>query len=203
MTYELESFKTFGFCVIKNAVSKEICDFITQYTLFDEMQDPNKFDRQSPGTHSKYADPAMETLLLKMQDTVEIYTNLNLHPTYSYYRIYRKDSYLSPHSDRESCEISATVCINHSYSQSDYNWPIFMNGHRIDLSPGDLAIYRGVDIRHWRENFEGNDSDWHVQGFLHYVDQNGPYQDFKFDKRNSIGLTKNTDPKDYVSNYKL
>jgi hypothetical protein len=26
-----------------------------------------------------------------------------------------------------------------------------------------------------------------VQGFFHFVDQNGPYADFKYDKRNTIG----------------
>jgi hypothetical protein len=45
-----------------------------------------------------------------------------------------------------------------------YEW------NRINLEPGDAAIYSGCEIEHWREEFKG---DWHAQTFLHYVDKNG------------------------------
>ncbi len=201
MTTEIQTFNKAGVSVVRNAVSAELCEFITQYALFDEMQNPSISDTQSPNNHSRYADPAMETLLLKLQNTIEIYTNLNLFPTYSYYRVYRNGSYLSPHSDRESCEISATVCLNYSYSDKDYIWPIFIEGRRIVLKPGDLAIYKGIRLTHWRENFEGSDQDWHIQGFLHYVDQDGPYRDFKFDQRASVGIKRQNADKPYIYKY--
>jgi hypothetical protein len=47
-----------------------------------------------------------------------------------------------------------------------------------------MLIYRGADIPHWREVFTG---DWWVQTFLHYVDANGKFTDFKFDGREQIG----------------
>jgi hypothetical protein len=59
------------------------------------------------------------------------------------------------------------------------------------LKPGDLAIYRGCDLSHWRDQFKHtNDDVWHVQGFFHFVDANGPCAEFKHDKRNSIGEVK-------------
>jgi len=185
-----EQFKTKGFCLIKSVITDELRDFITQYALFDEMQDFNPEDtsHQVPGTHRRYADPAMETLLMLLSDTIEKNTGLKLYPTYSYYRVYRPGDILKKHNDRESCEISATLCFNHSYDTNDYTWPIYIEGNEITIEPGDMVIYRGCDLNHWREKFNIKDTDaWHVQGFFHYVDANGPFAEFKFDKRSSIG----------------
>jgi len=39
-------------------------------------------------------------------------------------------------------------------------------------------------VEHWREEFKG---DWHAQTFLHYVDKNGPNQQWARDKRILLG----------------
>jgi hypothetical protein len=62
-----------------------------------------------------------------------------------------------------------------------------MAGNKVNLSPGDMAIYRGCELDHWRDVFNIEEDVWHVQGFFHYVDQNGPYADWKYDKRDMIG----------------
>lgn len=181
-----ETFKEKGYCVIRSAISKELCDFVTQYALFDEMQDFNLDETQVVGAHAKYADPAMETLLVQLHETMEKNTGLTLFPTYSFYRVYRNGHILKPHTDRPSCEISTTMCLNYSYE--NYSWPIYMEGNSVELNPGDMVIYRGCDLKHWRDEFKtDNLDDWHVQGFFHYVDANGPYTDYKFDRRNSVG----------------
>lgn len=198
-------FKEKGYCIVKNAVSPELRDFVTQYALFDEMQDFNTEgmygEGQVPEAHSKYADPAMESMLLNLHQTMEENTGLELYPTYSYYRIYRPGDELKIHKDRPSCEISATLCFNYSYDSEKYQWPIFMAGNKVVLEPGDMVIYRGCDLDHWRELFDLEEDVWHVQGFFHYVDKNGPYADFKWDRRDSIGLTK-TKPVQVENNQK-
>jgi hypothetical protein len=80
-----------------------------------------------------------------------------------------------------------------------------MDGNAAVLQPGDLVIYRGCDLEHWREPFNINDENaWHVQGFFHYVDKNGPYKHYKYDQRTSLGLLKDqeqapiTKKKDYI-----
>ena len=181
-------FKQQGYCVVKSAVNDELRNFITQYALFDEMQQTKVGDKQVPNAHSKYADPCMETLLLQLQKVIEDNTGLSVYPTYSYYRVYRPGDDLKKHKDRPSCEISATLCFNYSYNDNQQVWPIFMDGNGVILQPGDLVIYRGCDLDHWREEFISKDiDDWHVQGFFHYVDVHGPNAEFKFDKRNTIG----------------
>ena len=184
-----EIFKEKGYCLVENAISDELRDFVTQYTLFDEMQDfnPEGVGRQVQKAHSKYADPTMEVMLLHIHKTMEENTGLSLFPTYSYYRVYRPGDELKIHKDRPSCEISCTLCFNYSYDDTKYQWPIYMAGNKVNLTPGDMIAYRGCDLEHWRDVFNINEDVWHVQGFFHFVDQNGPYADFKYDKRNTIG----------------
>jgi len=185
------TFKEKSYCVVNSAIEPNIRDFVTQYALFDEMKNFQADEHQVVGAHSKYADPAMEALLLQLHPLMEKYTGLELYPTYSFYRVYRKGNELKIHKDRPSCEISSTMCFNYSYDDKNYSWPIFMNGNKVDQKPGDLVIYRGCDLDHWREPFNIDDENaWHVQGFFHFVNKNGPFANYKFDQRESLGLAK-------------
>ena len=205
-----ENFNKHGYYVIKSAISEELRDFVTQYALFDEQQRfddrENGVDEPSvPVAHSRYADPAMETMMLHLQKIVQENTELNLYPTYSYYRVYRPGNILKPHIDRPSCEISVTLCFNYSYDSKTYQWPLFIDENPVILEPGDMVIYRGCDLKHWRSEFKHNDKDaWHVQGFFHYVNVNGPNKEYKFDTRPQIGmiredLRKKTVNKSYIT----
>lgn len=188
----IKEFNKKGYTLIKNALNPELRDVITQYALFDEMQDFTPDEVQVPAAHSKYADPAMEAMLLHLHPLIEKETGLNLYPTYSFYRVYRNGDILHPHKDRQSCEISITVCFNYSYDNSEYTWPIVIEENEINMEPGDIVIYRGCDLEHSRDIFLPPNNDWHVQAFLHYVDADGPYSNFKYDKRDSIGIIKNS-----------
>ena len=196
MSINKQNFKEVGYCVVKSAISQELRDFITQYALFDSAQDFSPENYEGPGTvagaHSKYADPAMESILLYLHSIVETNTGLSLHPTYSYYRIYKNGDELAPHIDRESCEISVTLCFNFDHGDSEYKWPIFMGGKPITQDAGDLVIYRGCEINHWREKLQHNENSWHLQGFFHYVDANGPNAEYMYDQRPMLGLPGST-----------
>ena len=109
MEENIKSFNQNGYVVVKNVLNEAFSNFITQYTLFDELQDFNPDPNQVIGAHAKYGDPVMETLLLFLQKTIEENTGLSLFPTYSFYRVYRPGNELFPHKDRPSCEISLTL----------------------------------------------------------------------------------------------
>ena len=178
------------YCLVESVLPKDILDIITMYTLFDELNNfsPEGFGTQVPRAHSKYADPLMESLLIALLPTLEKNTGLSLYPTYSYYRVYRNGDDLKPHIDRESCEISTTLCLGYNYNDKNGTWPIFIDGRPFSLYAGDMAIYRGMELNHYREPFMADENAYHVQCFLHYVDQNGPFSEFKFDKRSQIGI---------------
>ena len=145
-------------------------------------------DAQVPNTYSHYADLVMETLLLGLTPRMEKETGFKVYPTYSYARIYKNGDVLHRHSDRYSCEISTTLNLGGD------PWPIYlepsgkkgMAGIKINLNPGDMLIYRGCDLEHWREVFNGNHCG---QVFLHYNDQkSGDAEKNKFDGRPMVGL---------------
>ena len=145
-------------------------------------------DQQIPNTYSHYADIAMETLLLAVQPAMEKHTQLKLSPTYSYARIYKNGDILHRHKDRFSCEVSTTLNLGGD------PWPIYLEpsgkkglkGIKINLKPGDMLIYSGCDLEHWREAFKGEDC---AQVFLHYNNQSSPGANKNiFDKRPHLGL---------------
>jgi len=94
---------------------------------------------------------------------------------------------LARHTDRPSCEISATVTVARRPDEAD--WPLWFEtrgGEAVPLAmaPGDAALHSGPDLAHWREPFAG---EWQSQVFLHYVRADGPHADHKFDKRPRLG----------------
>jgi hypothetical protein len=66
------------------------------------------------------------------------------------------------------------------------------------MKPGDIVIYRGIDLEHSREEFKPPGNDWHVQAFLHYVDVNGEYSDWAYDKRENVGFLNSNKNKNYI-----
>lgn len=146
-------------------------------------------------SHCKYADPFMEMLLIELLPTIEELTELELLPTYSYYRIYEPGDVLKKHTDRPSCEISVTMCCGYNYENmsEDFSWPIWIKNNDTDipleLKPGEGAIYRGCEVEHWRDMFIAPEGSWQQQVFLHYVDKNGPYTDRLWDGRPGPGYS--------------
>ena len=61
-----------------------------------------------------------------------------------------------------------------------------MKGTKIDLKQGDMLVYSGCELEHWREKFKGKEC---VQVFLHYNNSKTPgAKDNLFDKRIHLGL---------------
>jgi hypothetical protein len=163
----------------------------------------NFHDPQVPGSYAKYADRLMEVLLVKTIDTMQKKTGLKLVPTYSYTRLYRTGNILNRHKDRPSCEISTTLCLGGDH------WPIYLDptgentvideykgiikpgapiGVEVNLKPGDMLIYSGCELEHWRKPFEGKLCG---QVFLHYNHADGRFAKTNlYDKRPMLGIPK-------------
>jgi len=215
-------FKKKKYQVIREALSKELSNFIFNYMMLqrdavDFMIKNNKVnpvnpfigtrtDAQVPGCYTKYADWVMETLLQYMRPVMKTKTGMDLVPTYSYTRVYEKGNILKRHKDRPSCEVSTTLHLGGD------EWPIFLDGTGADnviygkgeenklvkpgapkgtkiiLKVGDMLIYSGCELEHWREPFEGTVCS---QVFLHYNHANGPFAKTNlFDKRPLLGIPK-------------
>lgn len=118
--------------------------------------------------------------------------DMELRETYSYTRKYERGAFLTAHTDRPSCEISATLCLDY---QTDDNtpWKIWLqndenyidnpdsddilrktqgipprsrkNAISISLEPGDILLYQGPNVPHWRDTLVG-DFSYHI--FVHF-----------------------------------
>ena len=209
-------FQTKKYQVIKNAVSYELANFIFNYFMLKRdavswMYENNIYaqspilgtwsDQQVPNTFSCYSDFVMETLMMKVLPVMQKETGLYLIPTYSYARIYKKGDILKRHKDRPSCEISTTIHLGGD------PWSIFIDGTGQDtvineykqihkpnaptgteilLNIGDMLVYSGCELEHWRQPFKGNTCG---QVFLHYNHVNGPFANKnKFDGRPMLGI---------------
>jgi|TARA_B100000073_G_scaffold75186_1_gene56691 hypothetical protein len=194
----------YNYFLMKRQVARTMYDtryispFTTEFGVWNDQQVPN--------TYSHYADLAMETLLLSVQPKMEKLTGLKLNPTYSYARIYKKGDILNRHKDRFSCEISTTMNLGGD------EWPIYLEnkknvgnasdidpktgknylvstdnkGKEIILKPGDMLVYKGQILEHWREVFLGDNC---AQVFLHYNDVKSEGADKNiYDGRPHLGL---------------
>ena len=211
-------FKKDKYCIIRQAISKDLAAFVANYfsikkqvydtcrqtrfispyeTLLGEYEGA---DGQIPHTYSSYSDLAMETLMLKCQPIMEKTTGLKLNPAYTFARIYKNGDVLKRHKDRFSCEISTTMNLGGD------PWPIYLSpnenvgipdgkkitveskakGIKVDLKPGDMLVYRGCELEHWRNKFKGKEC---IQAFLHYNNRKTPgAKENMFDRRPHLGL---------------
>ena len=142
-------------------------------------------DEQVPLTPTVYGDSEVDALMQDIKPLVELHTGLKLHPTYSYARIYKKGDSLAPHRDRPACQISISLNLGR---EPDIPWALYIGEDDAPfaamLNPGDGLLYKGMELTHWRNAYEG---DRLFQVFMHYVDANGPHAGEKFDGRTALG----------------
>ena len=195
-------FKKNKYCVVRNALSKELTEYIRDYIISKRNVAKILFlrnyisplenlygvfgDGQVPKSYAIYGDVAIDLLLLKLKKQVEKNTGKKIFPTYSYARVYQKGDVLKRHTDRLSCEISATLNLGGS------KWPLYTKSLgreiKVDLLPGDMMIYRGEELEHWREPLKG---EMCVQVFLHFNDiKNKEAKTNLYDDRPLLGLPK-------------
>ena len=187
-----DEFNEKKYVVIKGILAEEDCKSACDrlFQLCNESKTTK--DEQCPNSDAIYGDEFFDSLLEQLAEAFSDISGKTLIPTYSYARIYRKGEELKIHSDRPACEISATITLG----MDDKAWPIYFNlQNEIDnsnpllLEVGDAVLYKGTEIYHWREPFEG---EWQCQVFLHYVDADGPYKDEKYDRREKPGTPAQT-----------
>ncbi len=188
------SFSENGYEVVKNAITKDlICHLKTEFKMMRDLHffntgETNNFafgDPQSPNSFSVYGAPFFESLATNLNDRMSEITNFKLYSTYTYARIYYKGATLEAHKDRPSCEYSTTLCID-----STDIWDFHIKDKHgenkvIKLNPGDMCVYSGCELEHWREPYQG---EMQIQCFLHYVNSKGIHADHRYDKRPMMGI---------------
>lgn len=187
-------FQQHGYAVVRSLLEPSALAFYYQSVL-KTVQSGRVFtdDPAVPGTPSSYGDPVMEMLLEQLVPHVEAASGRKVWPTYAYFRVYKPRDVLAKHTDAPPCEISLSLTLGYRARKP---WPFWIEGSAgissIELYPGDAVLYRGVTCPHWRDAFDG---ELLAQVFLHYVDRDGPYADWKFDKRERLNSLRDLIPR--------
>lgn len=168
---------------------------------------------------SRYSCGAMfDDYVESKRHIVEEAFGKSLYSNYGYGRQYMKGEHLPLHVDRNGCEITMTITINKS--EPDDNWPIYYQtacsprhevydlmrlpenlkyNHEVMLEPGDALVYYGMTVPHWRGPLH---YDWHRQIFLHYVEQDGKYKEWKYQKREALETDLDNKQKGFHNPYR-
>jgi len=203
-------FKENNYVIIKNFISDDMTLLFYEYVktyvnainhkiaydknYYEDMWDGSFTDGQVSNSFWRYGDPLFDTVMKLLHEKIENHLNIKLYNNYSYFRLYQSENELVKHKDRPSCEISSTLCVGYNVENVDkekypnYCWPIWLKNNKdeipISLKPGDILLYRGAKIEHWREKFLGLN---HAQVFMHYNEVGGKFN-IQSDNRPHLGI---------------
>ena len=185
----MTQFQEKGFQKVKGYITPYFSLFLRNYFTLRAQNDRLGGDEQAPNSHCVYGDPAFDMAMYMSTEDIGKIVGKNLIPQYTYARIYKNGSDLKIHSDRPECQYSVTLSLGGDYKKP---WPIWIkdyagNVNEVPLDEGDMVVYHGTELEHWRDKFEGN---MQYQLFLHYVDAEGEFKDRVFDGRPNLGLKK-------------
>ena len=194
--------------VVRNFLDKGNCAYLTEFLKDCKENGKAVKDTQCTTSWSVYSHATLEKVLEASLPKMELETGKKLFPTYAYARYYTKDEVLKCHTDRPSCEYSATITLGHDGEV----WPLYIASageetdkgivgeegnifrvkdvQEVNIEIGDALIYKGHEAPHWREELQG---EWQTQIFLHYVDQDGPHAEWKYDKRPALSYDNDHD----------
>jgi hypothetical protein len=193
-------FETLGYEIVKGAISKETSKLLSiEFNLLrDSIYISNNINLNAVGynnddqveeSFAQYGALCFESLMVYLHPLMEEVTGKKLFPCYSYARIYYPGATMTEHTDRPSCQYSATITIDYEGTEP---WEIWFEDAKGSVKPlyldiGDVCVYKGTELRHWRDEFKGTKQ---IQAFIHFVDADGEYADYKYDHREALGLSK-------------
>ena len=166
-----------NYLIVPNFISNERASALSEDFNEYAVTHAIKNDPQVDKCLGKYDYISFVELLCEKNVQVSQLVGETVLPTYTYARIYENGAVLTPHVDKEECEISLTVNL-----ESDEPWSIWIQNpqgqkQEVVLNSGDAMIYFGMTAPHWREEYTGNAC---TQLFMHYVRSRGKYATFYF-----------------------
>lgn len=165
------------YVLIKGLIAPDLAAVLYKMLLLKQWRGECFRDNHIPTAVSISNEAATDALLLELMSRIEDISGFRLVPAYSYARIYFHGDSMVRHRDRGSCEVSVSIHLGRNGGESSL-W--FAPNARLEMEPGDGAVYLGCEAEHWRERFTGNTMG---QIFLHYVVAGGRFAENYFDGR--------------------
>jgi hypothetical protein len=123
----------------------------------------------------RHGDPVARLFHRLLAPVVQGVVREPIKPSYPYFAAYPRGACLPKHTDREQCEYTVTMLVGYEPAGRDeLAWPICLEpprrGHRsvrVRQRPGDMAIFKGREIPHWRPVLRAASRSMHL--FFHFV----------------------------------
>jgi len=170
-----DAFKDKGWVYLSGVLDKQACSDLTNHLFELSKEGKLEQDDQCPLSESIYNDVYLKQILNNLAEPLSDQLGIKLLPAYCYSRIYKPGETLEWHTDRPACEISGTLTLGHA--EESRIWPIYFGkdmddriGEQVQIDVGDMVMYRGEELPHWRTTYKGK---WQTQVFFHFVDAEG------------------------------
>jgi hypothetical protein len=130
-------------------------------------------DDQSPGRYVAHNEPVAAYFHHQLARAVSDVVGTAVKPSYSYIVSYQGGADLEPHTDREQCEYTLSLCIDATPEPlAQAPWPLWLQSPggpvAIWQHLGDGLLMRGRRISHWRNALPEGQTATNL--LLHYVD---------------------------------
>jgi len=167
-----------GFVIEEHVLEPAMAALLYNVLLLRVWRGEGRQDDHIATAHSFWGDCTIDGLLAGLAPRIGALLGRPLLPTYGYARIYGDGDRLSPHRDREACQVTATI---HLGSTGGVPPPIcFEPDGAVSQGPGDAVVFLGDRITHWRDSYRGRSFG---QVFLNYVYADGARSHLVYDGR--------------------
>jgi hypothetical protein len=128
-------------------------------------------DSQCRGRYVAHNESVARFFHYQLAAAVSQVAGAPVKPSYVYVAAYQGGAELPKHKDREQCEYSLSLCIDHSPPDREGSWPLFLETNEdatiVLQRIGEGVVYKGRDIAHYREPLPEDSTAIFL--LLHYV----------------------------------
>lgn len=171
-----DRFAADGFAQLPGCLTPAMTDILaahyrTQVDSGAAQLSPGNIDRRQ-----LHNDPAGRVVQRSLLPAVEALVGAPIKPSYSYASLYRQGATLPVHTDRQQCEYTLSLLIDHQPLPANgiSPWPIQLHT-RSGAAPvecfqslGSGVLFRGRDLPHGRQTLPPDETCWTL--LVHYVD---------------------------------
>jgi hypothetical protein len=115
-------------------------------------------DADWPDRYFSGRDPICYFFHHQLTDAVSAVAGERVKPSFAFFASYHPGSVLPPHRDRDQCEYSMSILIDHSPELDQASpWPLYLHppgapaAVPISTRLGDAVLYKGREVTHYRE----------------------------------------------------
>lgn len=171
-----DGFAADGFALLRDCLTPAMVSTLAAYYRLEVDSGSARMSKGGVDRWHLHNDPAGRVVQRALLPAVEALVDMPVTPSYSYASLYREGAMLPVHKDREQCEYTLSLLIDHQPVPADGISPWAIQVHaRPDAEPVDCfqslgggILFRGRDLPHGRKPLAAGQTCWTL--LVHYVD---------------------------------